>query len=212
MKSRQFSATYRHPTIAREGWTILAVTALAAALAQILIEPLIGALLWIPWLLLLYIFRDPRRKVPAIPKAVLSPVDGRVVAIGEEREEQTGRRMYRLRLLMNPLGVYSVRSPIEAKIIRQWFPSHQRANRAFGQWFQSDEGEDVVLRMGIGRFRRVPSCYAQAGERVGQGQRCGFVPFGAYLDLFVPENSRLKVREGDRVESGVSVLAKLVRG
>lgn len=212
MTSRHFSTTYRHPTVAREGWAVLGVTAAVAALLQMLVDPLLGALLWVPWLLLLYLFRDPRREVPSIPMAVLSPVDGRVVSIDEEREEQTGRSMHRLRLLMNPLGVYSVRSPIEAKIVRQWFPSHQRANRAFGQWFQSDEGHDVVLRMGIGRFRRVPSCYAQAGERVGQGQRCGFVPLGAYLDLLVPANSRLTVREGDRVESGVSVVATLLRG
>jgi phosphatidylserine decarboxylase len=211
MKSRQFSATYRHSAIAREGWTILAVTALAAALFQILVDPVIGVLFWIPWFLLLYLFRDPRRDVPSIPLAVLSPVDGQVVAISEEREEQTGRNMRRVRLLMNPFGVYSIRSPLEAKIIRQWFPG-RRNEGAFGQWLQSDEGDDVILLIGTGRLRRIPSCYAQAGDRVGQGQRCGFVPFGAHLDLLIPENSRLRVREGDRVASGVSVVATLLRG
>lgn len=212
MKSRQFSATYRHSAIAREGWTTLAVIALAAALFQILVDPVIGALFWVPWFLLLYLFRDPRRDVPSIPLAVLSPVDGQVISVEHEREEQSGRNMRRVRLLMNPFGVYSIRSPVEAKIIRQWFPGHRHGNRSFGQWLQSDEGDDVVLRIGPSRFRRMPSCYAQAGDRVGQGQRCGFVPYGAYLDLLLPENSRLMVREGDRVASGVSVVATLLRG
>lgn len=209
MKTRNLGTTYRHPAIAREGWRTLAVTALAAVLFQLLVDPVIGALFWVLLLVLLYLFRDPRREVPSVPLAVLSPVDGQVVSVSEEQEPHTGRHMQRVRLAMNPLGVYSIRSPLEGKIMRQWFPKAKRAG-AFGQWLQSDEGDDIVLRINTGRLKRMPFCYAQSGERVGHGQRCGYVPFGGYLDLLVPDNTRLMVREGDKVQSGVSVIAMLL--
>jgi len=210
MKSRQLTATYRHPLIAREGWPTLFAVAFAAVLSQALVDPLAGIIFWALWLLLLYLFRDPRRKVPSIPLAVLSPVDGQVISVGEEYDERNGCRMRLLRLAMSPLGVYSIRSPLEGKIMRQWFPGARRMSRSFGQRVKSDEGDNIILRINTGRLRRTPFCYVQSGERIGQGQRCGYVPFGAYLDLLVPDNSRLMVGEGDSVKSGVSVVARLV--
>ena len=49
-----------------------------------------------------------------------------------------------------------------------------------------------------------------SGERIGQGQRCGYLPFGGVVDLFLPVESKVLVEVGQRVDSGSTVLAELI--
>jgi len=55
-----------------------------------------------------------------------------------------------------------------------------------------------------------PRCYVHSGERIGQGQRCGIVPFGALVDVYVPLNSKVDIKVGDHVRAGSDTLATLV--
>ena len=57
---------------------------------------------------------------------------------------------------------------------------------------------------------RRPHCYVQSGERIGQGQRCGFMSFGARLEVYVPTNSRIDIEVGERVRAGESVIAHFI--
>ena len=79
-----------------------------------------------------------------------------------------------------------------------------------GVWLQSDEGDDVVMVMARGRLRNEPRCYVRFGERTGQGKRCGFIHLGGTIDLYLPENSRMTIKEGDKVRGGSDIIAKLV--
>jgi phosphatidylserine decarboxylase len=81
----------------------------------------------------------------------------------------------------------------------------------FAQWIQSDEGDDVVLALESGTWGLRPRCYAQTGERIGQGQRCGHLRFGARVNVLVPESTRINVEIGDKVRAGTSIIATLVR-
>ncbi len=51
--------------------------------------------------------------------------------------------------------------------------------------------------------------YANEGLMVTQGEDSGFIKFGSRVDLFLPLNSQLLVKEGDRVVGGISEIAKL---
>ncbi|MGE0080384.1 MAG: phosphatidylserine decarboxylase [Thiohalomonadaceae bacterium] len=198
----------RYPIIAREGWLPIAFFTVVGFYAWDRWSGVVAAVAWTVAALLAFYFRDPPRRVPPSPLAVVSPVDGRVLAVETVRDQRLERDAIRVRLAMRPLGVFSVRSPIEGKVMRQWFP--QEDEPIFAQWVQSDEHDDVVVASTARSRGRRANCDAQSGERVGQGQRCGFVPFGADVEIFLPVNSRLMVQPGDHVQSGVSVLARLV--
>ncbi|MEK7738115.1 MAG: phosphatidylserine decarboxylase, partial [Pseudomonadota bacterium] len=77
---------YPHPMIAREGWPFIGM-ALGAAMAA---TGAVGWLWAIPlWLVLLFcvqFFRDPARPIPGDAHSVLSPADGRIVAIEPVRD------------------------------------------------------------------------------------------------------------------------------
>jgi phosphatidylserine decarboxylase len=81
----------------------------------------------------------------------------------------------------------------------------------YAQWVQSDEGDDMVMVMEAGNPLSQPRCYAHSGERVGQGQRCGFLRFGAQVDVLLPASSRVEVKIGDEVMGGSDLIATLVR-
>lgn len=198
----------RNPIIAREGWLPVAFFAAVGLYAWEYWSGVVAVLAWAVAALLAFYFRDPPRRVPLAPLAVLSPVDGQVVDVEAARDERLERDAMRVRVAMRPLGVFSVRSPIEGKVMRQWFPEEDE--NVFAQWVQSDEHDDVVVVSVAWRRGRRANCYVQSGERVGQGQHCGFVPFGADVEIYLPKNSRVMVQPGDHVQSGVSVLARLV--
>lgn len=198
----------RYPVIAREGWIPIAFFVIVGLYAWDHWNGAVAVVSWVTAGLLAFYFRDPPRRTPPSPLAVVSPVDGRVLAVEPVRDERLDRDAVLVRLAMRPLGVFSLRSPIEGKVMRQWYP--QANEHWFAQWVQSDEQDDVVvLAESRGRARRA-TCELQSGERVGQGQRCGYLPFGGSIEIYLPVASRLMVQPGDHVQSGVSVLAKLV--
>jgi len=195
--------------IAREGLWFL----LAAALGAVVVLHFFGwpasLPLWGLGLLILVVFRDPEREIPSQPMAAVSPADGRVTAISTTRDPYLDRDSIRVTLQMNPLGVFTTRSPVEGKVL-QPSVTPENAGMPHGVWLQTDEGDDVVMVMMRGRLRTAPRCYIRIGERIGQGKRCGFVHLGGQIDVYLPERSRLEVTVGDWVHSGSDVIATLL--
>ena len=74
-------SAYPHPIIAREGWPFIAVSVAVAVLVHWWAGIWWAALPWLVVAFMVQFFRDPPRAVPQEPKAVLSPADGRIVAL-----------------------------------------------------------------------------------------------------------------------------------
>ncbi len=187
--------------------------------------------LWLTAIVLVYCFRRSERRIPASPLGVVSPADSRVQAIEDTVDPFLQRPSKRITLALNPLGEYTLRAPTEGKFVNQWhlrkgtvhtWGSKQeytadedalrnRGKRLDGLWIQTDEADDVVLELTVAPLRR-PRCYGVVGQRVGQGQRCGFMPFGGRLAVYLPANARISVKPGDTVRSGSDLIASLVHG
>lgn len=208
--------------IAREGWPFIAITTACAALAHYFAGFLWSAPLWFAAGLFGYLFRDPDRAIPAAPLGVVSPVDGKVVAVEEGvMDPFLQRTAVKVTLRMRRRGTYVTRSPIEGKIMKQWLaagsgnpgdsPDSGAHDDRYGIWVQSDESDDVVFAIRLGKRAVRPSCYVDIGERTGQGQRCGLVPFGAIVAIWLPVGTRVEVAAGDRVKAGSRIIATLMR-
>ena len=195
--------------IAREGVAPLLAVILAAVLVMHFMGALQSLAFWVVGLLLLVLFRDPDREIPSQPLAVVSPADGKVIAVSKEYDPYLLRQSVRVTVQMHPYGVFTTRSPVEGKVLE---PPHypEGENRPHGVWLQTDEGDDIVMVMTRGRLKTQPHCYIRFGERTGQGKRCGFVHLGGRVEVYLPENCRLLVAEGDVVHSGSDPIATLV--
>lgn len=195
--------------IAREGVTPLLVVILAGVTVLHFSGMPASLPFWALALLVLLMFRDPDRDIPSIPTALVSPADGKITSITKTRDPYLDRPSIRVTVQMYPYGVYTTRSPTEGKVLEP--PNHpDEMDAPHGVWLQTDEGDDVVMVLNKGRLHNAPRCYIRFGERVGQGQRCGFIHLGGNIDIYLPERSRTTVAPGDTVRSGADVIAKLL--
>jgi phosphatidylserine decarboxylase len=210
---------YPHPIIAREGWAFVAL-ALAVALV------LSFAQLWIPavlgWLVLAFIvqfFRDPPRRIPGDPNAVLSPADGRIVRVEQTRDPYLDRDALKISVFMNVFNVHSNRSPVDGTVVAAWYNAGSFVNAALDKASVENERSALHLRSAAGRdvtcvqiagliARRI-LCYAKPGDTLARGQRYGFIRFGSRVDVYMPADARAKVAVGDTVFATETILAEL---
>jgi phosphatidylserine decarboxylase len=208
-----------HPIIAREGWPLLGgALALAGALTA-----LAGwgwaAPFWLAAAFVLQFFRDPARTAPQDPHAVLSPADGRIVAVERAHDPWLARRALKISVFMNVFNVHSNRSPVDGTVRARWYhpgsffnaalDKASSANERNALWLRTPEGADVTCVQIAGLLARRILCYADAGAVLARGERYGFIRFGSRVDVYLPEGAEPVVALGDKVRASESILARL---
>jgi len=201
-------AVYRHPQVAKEGWLFIAIAAIIAVTLHYAVSSILAGVVWLIVLFLLFVFRDPARKIPPSPLGIVSPVDGEVITVDEIHDDYLDRDVKRISINMSSFGVRSVRSPTEGKVQNRWFNTGAEKRPHHALWVQTDENDDVVIEMIPPKFPP-PVCKVQSGERVGQGARCGFLYLTGKINLFLPKDALVQVAVGDQVTGGSDVVATL---
>lgn len=198
--------------IAREAHLVLLVLGMAVALAQYLFGISVIWPFWLMFALLLVLFRDFKRTIPAIPLAVVSPVDGRITDIKDAvHDPYLKRTAQSVRLRQSSLGEFNVHSPIEGKVQNLWVRSASRhAESELAVWVQTDELDDVVMVANLSSALRHAICHISAGEKLGQGQRCGFMAFACEVEIYLPLTSSVSVGVDQPVRAGSDKLAEFV--
>jgi len=213
------AARYPHPLIAREGWPFLAI-ALALSLGTNFVMGTAWALpFWLASVFILQFFRDPPRDVPDDPGAVLSPADGRIVAVEKQRDPYLGREALKISVFMNVFNVHSNRSPVDGTVRQRWYHAGSFLNAALDKaslenernalWLQTRDGQDVTCVQVAGLIARRILCYVDQGAELERGQRYGFIRFGSRVDVYLPPDAEAKAALGDSVYATESVLARL---
>lgn len=165
-----------------------------------------------------YFFRDPDRRVPADPHAVVSPADGQVMVAGPgEPGVAPDGTWQQVSIFLSPLDVHINRLPYGGRITRiayqpgRFLPAYRAdaasVNERNELWIERD-GRTVVCRQVVGVLARRIVCRAAVGEELATGDRIGLMKFGSRMDVFLPSEARLTVEVGDRVRGGESILAR----
>lgn len=204
----------RYPVIAKEGWLLLLIVIIVGVVLMSKFNLIQSLPVWAIVIALLYMFRDPYRNIPASPLAVVSPVDGVIEDISKVHDQWLDRPVQRVKIRMSFSSTFTIRSPLEGKLVRSWSPEtvnlddgKKACRQSF--WLQSDEGDDVLTSIYTGSMASRLRFYAHPGERLGQGQRCGYFFLGRLVEVYLPEDARIIVKTGDRVLSGSGVIAKV---
>jgi phosphatidylserine decarboxylase len=183
----------------------------AGALVWYLLNPAFAAPLFLLALFCLYFFRDPDRIIPDGLVAV-SPADGKVVAILGDGAECT-----RISIFLNIFNVHVNRAPIGGRVANVEYTKGQFlvASRAMAS---SQNERNTVTIAGDStsvRFAQIAGLIArrivfnkQPGDTVDKGERIGLIKFGSRVDVFLGPEWEIKVRPGERVSGGSSILAR----
>jgi len=214
-------AIRRHPILAREGWVDIIVLAVAGSAVHFYFGAPWAAPIWVLFIFVVQFFRDPSRKIPAEPLGIICPADGRVIQVGDIHDPYLDRQSRRVSIFMNVFNVHSNRSPTEGIVKERWYNPGRFFNASLDKaakenernalWIQTDEGEDVVVVQVAGLIARRILCYKQPGDRIGQGERFGFIRYGSRVDIYLPPKTDINVSLGDKVTAGTDVLATLRR-
>ncbi len=209
---------YPHPVIAREGWPFLAI-AVVVALVVTFWSPGVSIVFWLLALFVLQFFRDPAREAPDGEANVLSPADGRIVAVEETHDPYANREALKISVFMNVFNVHSNRSPVNGTVESiAYFPGKffnaaldkaSLENERNAMVLKTDGGQTVTAVQVAGLVAKRILCYAKEGDRLYSGQRYGFIRFGSRVDVYLPLGARPRVAIGDKVSATSTVLAEL---
>jgi len=180
-------------------------------------------ILWVPCLialvLLLGFFRDPPRRVPQIPGAVVSPADGKVTAITVNQDPEAGPAGGPvISSFLSVLDVHINRAPYAGRITGLRYRPGDFLNalnvdsgkRNEANWIFMECGRHhLTVRQIAGLIARRIVCRVRKGDRVRRGQRIGLIRFGSRTELYLPPEARVQVEVGQRVSGGRTVVAYL---
>jgi phosphatidylserine decarboxylase len=170
------------------------------------------------WGLVLFFFRDPERAIPVGDDLILSPADGRIVAIERVHEPLFVQGpALRISTFMSLWDVHVNRSPVsgEVKLVRHvpgkflqaFRPEASDVNEHILLGLQSGERR-VLVKQIAGILARRCVNHAIIGAYLERGQRFGLIRFSSRADLFLPPEVQLLVQVGDPVQGGNSVVAR----
>jgi phosphatidylserine decarboxylase len=207
-----------YPIIAKEGWLFLGL-AVAASLATSLWCLKASIPLWIISLFILQFFRDPIRPIPQDKNLIVSAADGRVILIEKTIDPYKKRKAIKVSVFMNVFNVHSNKAPVSGAIINKWYFPGKFFNASLSKASSENErcallieteGKHLITCVQIaGLIARRILCYKEVGANLLKGERYGFIRFGSRVDLYLPENSKIKVTLGQKVKSCQSVIAEL---
>lgn len=192
-------------------WVILTVFWLSLLLSAALI-------ILIAWLV--YFFRVPDFPVKANSSEVISAADGKVVAIETmDNKEFPGGRAWQISVFMSPLDTHLNRFPVPGKVdeiiykkgkfLPAFNPKSSELNERNTVKMTSDHGEIIWIRQIAGIMARRIVNYAKPQQPVYTGEPLGFIKLGSRVDLFIPSTAGVKVKIGQKVKAGRTVMASL---
>ena len=161
----------------------------------------------------LWFFRDPARRIPQGEGIIVSPADGKV----EEADwiETTAGSRVRVTIFLSVFDVHVNRVPSEGVVKLVEYREGQFLNALKPESAVQNEQTLVTIeaptytvsfKQIAGLLARRIVCRLQPGDRVDRGQRMGMIKFGSRVDVLMPAAVDLKVKAGDHVKGGSSVL------
>ena len=213
--------------IAREGFPFILGAALTAVGIGAL--SLAAGLQWLSWVALLafgatffvtWFFRNPERFTPDGDDLVISPADGRVLAVEDVQDTPYGGGpSVKVSIFMSVMDVHVNRAPISGKVVRKQYFAGRFLVASLDKASEENERSALTLEDASGRqltvvqiagliARRIVT-YPREGGLLTRGNRYGLIRFGSRLELYLPPGTEIAVGPGTRTRSGETVIGKL---
>jgi phosphatidylserine decarboxylase len=166
-----------------------------------------------------YFFRDPEREIPLEPGVIVSPADGLVVQVDEVPEpEFLQGAARRVAIFMNVFDVHVNRSPVAAVVtaMRHRAGEYKAASRRDAASrneqqalvLENEAGRRILVVQIAGLLARRIIPFVKPGQHLARGERLGMICFGSRVDLYLPADGDIRVKVGDRVKAGSSIIGR----
>lgn len=216
MTSLPPASSLRFP-VERDGFMFILPTLGVSALFFGLRFPVLATGVLLLAAFLVYFFRDPERAIPQGERLILAPADGRIVAIKPfpDWKGPFGESLTRVSIFLSVFDVHVNRAPLTAvvnavthspgRFVAAWGEAASAENEQTLIHFASPDG-DVWVKQIAGLLARRIVCRVKPGQKANAGDRIGLIRFGSRVDCILPATAELKVRRGQAVKGGSTIL------
>lgn len=210
----------RQTYIAQEGFPFIGICAIASLFFLLVgwegvFVPMFGLLCFVG-----YFFRNPHRDVPEGAGLIISPADGRVLSVERvESAPELAIPAMKVSIFMSVFNVHINRMPLKAKIKKVVYYPGEFLVASLNKASEKNERNVICLEDEVGRqfvvvqiagliARRIV-CYLRDGDVRARGKRIGLIRFGSRVDLYLPLETVIDVKVGDKTVSGESIIGRL---
>ena len=170
--------------------------------------------------LIFWFFRVPEREILDHKENVIAPVDGKVVMIKEVFEDEFLQgKAIQISIFMSPLNVHICRYPVSGRVIYKkyhpgkylvaWHEKSSTENERTTVAVESLTHHKVVFRQIAGYVARRIVFYCNEGDTAKAGHEFGFIKFGSRMDVFLPLDTEITCKIGDKTKGGIDVIARM---
>lgn len=202
--------------VAAEGWPFILPLAAVTVLCFVFGWKNTGYVFLALALFVLFFFRDPERVAPEGKGVIVSPADGKVIVIKDVYEpDYLKQDVKQVSIFLSVFNVHVNRAPIGGTIETVKYnpgkfhvASVDKAsldNEQTGMVIVDGKNK-VLVKQIAGLIARRIVCYAKPGDTIAAGERYGLIRFGSRVDLFLPKNTELMVKLGDRIKGSRDVI------
>lgn len=167
-----------------------------------------------------WFFRNPTRRTPADPNAVICPADGVICLVKDVDEPEVGGKATRVSIFMSVFNVHVNRAPVAGRVAKTTYSPGKFSVASLDKASVENERNAIVLDTAKGKLlfvqiagavaRRI-ICYAKPGDSLSAGQRFGLIRFGSRVDVYFPAGvSRPEVVVGQKVVGGETILGRFL--
>ncbi|HIX03145.1 MAG TPA: phosphatidylserine decarboxylase family protein [Candidatus Odoribacter faecigallinarum] len=213
-------------TIHKAGYKLLVKIAVALLIANALVfyflgNSLIFHVVWIAsaiiYLLIVNFFRSPNRIVLLNDNHILAPADGKIVVIEEtEENEYFHDRRLQVSIFMSLFNVHINWFPVngiiryfkyhEGNFAAAYLPKSSTENERTSIAIECNNGETILMRQIAGAMAKRIVSYAPVGGKARQDQHAGFIKFGSRVDLFLPLDTKIEVKLGQKTAGSQTII------
>jgi phosphatidylserine decarboxylase len=159
----------------------------------------------------IWFFRNPDRTPLSTIQAIdiISPADGKVVSVEPNS----------ISIFLSPVDVHVNWAPIsgtvknitytKGKFLPAYKPESGRENENNALEILHESGQSIVVRQIAGTLARRIVCWVNQGDLISRGEKFGMIKLGSRVDIMFPEDTKILVKQGDRVYGGETIIGSL---
>ena len=95
------------------------------------------------------------------------------------------------------------------RFLAAYLPKSSTENERSSVVISTPSGHDVLVRQIAGAVARRIVTYVEPEEEVNIEQHMGFIKFGSRIDIYLPLDSEILVKLGDKTTGGMTPIARL---
>lgn len=206
--------------VAKEGYPFIGYTAFITLILALIGYNYFALMMLVVTTFVLAFFRDPERFIPDDERALVSPADGKVIKVDQVDDDLfTGQEAIKVSIFMNVFNVHVNRIPFSGNVEKivyrpgRFYAADSNRGALENEYcatvVTTPDGKNIAFVQIAGLIARRIICWLEQGDRIVKGKRFGLIRFGSRVDLYLPRDTDVNVKVGDKVRAGETIVATL---